>query len=272
MSNTKQRIISAVVMILIFITSLYFGKVGYQLLLLITGGLLVDEITTNLVASNRLRPSYLIAISTYIIAYLFFIFVENSIIYINEILNLGIIINLIFMGYLFFNKMDSKKLTLFFKKFSFLLGIIFLIPILCLSYISFSSNWIEIIGLLFILNFSVDTGAWYFGRKYGNKKLWPAISPKKTINGSLGGIIVGVSLSTLYTFYIFGKINLFIIIGFILLSILAQLGDLVESKIKRQFAVKDSSNLIPGHGGIYDRLDSLIFVSPFFILFIKNLL
>ncbi len=125
---------------------------------------------------------------------------------------------------------------------------------------------------MLLVNFLADTGAWFFGKNFGNTKLWPTISPKKTRAGAIGGAFTSVVLSSLFIYFVFNKLNLFIIVSLLILAIFAQIGDLIESKLKRQFDVKDSSNLIPGHGGIYDRLDSLLFVAPFYVMMVKYLL
>ena len=116
---------------------------------------------------------------------------------------------------------------------------------------------------LFVI-WATDTGAYFFGRAFGKHKLWPTISPKKTIEGAIGGIIsaciVGISFHLIYPFeHSFWMI----VLVTILVSMVGQLGDLVESAYKRYFGVKDSGNILPGHGGILDRFDSLLFVVPF---------
>jgi phosphatidate cytidylyltransferase len=112
-----------------------------------------------------------------------------------------------------------------------------------------------VIVMLFAIVWTTDILGYFAGRAFGGPKLWPAISPKKTwsgaIAGALGAMIVAIAVSGL-----FGSFNkLAIVIVALLLSVLAQLGDFFESWVKRQFGAKDSSNLIPGHGGVMDRLD-----------------
>lgn len=117
-------------------------------------------------------------------------------------------------------------------------------------------------GLLIV--WVTDTGAYLFGRALGRRKLWPQISPNKTLEGFLGGIFCSVLLALL--FYLMGWIEGVHVILFLLLtmilSMFGQLGDLVESALKRHFDVKDSGRLLPGHGGVLDRFDSFIFVLP----------
>ena len=107
-----------------------------------------------------------------------------------------------------------------------------------------------------------DVGAYVAGRRFGRHKLAPAISPGKSIEGAIGGLVLGALTAMLcvYTFGLPVALPLAAVIGLIL-SGLGQLGDLAESLIKRQVGVKDSGALIPGHGGVFDRLDSLLIVA-----------
>ncbi|MGM9904110.1 phosphatidate cytidylyltransferase [Enterococcus sp. 10A9_DIV0425] len=129
---------------------------------------------------------------------------------------------------------------------------------------------ILIFGLFIV--WATDIGAYLVGRKYGQRKLWPEISPNKTIEGALGGIGSALIVALLYFLLypsqeLFGH-GLFVMLLFtIVLSIVGQFGDLVESAIKRHYDVKDSGNILPGHGGILDRFDSLLFVFPMMHLF-----
>ncbi len=123
-------------------------------------------------------------------------------------------------------------------------------------------------GLQFIIYallvvWSTDSGAYFTGRKIGKNKLWPEISPNKTIEGFIGGIVIAVLFACLMQIiYPFEISWLAFIIITIVCSIFGQMGDLVESAIKRHYDVKDSGTILPGHGGILDRFDSLLFVLP----------
>lgn len=123
-------------------------------------------------------------------------------------------------------------------------------------------------GLIYILYallivWLTDTGAYLFGKAFGRRKLWPQISPNKTIEGSLGGTLVSVIIPIVFVMTGLMDGSLWLLIPFtIILSIFGQMGDLVESALKRHFDVKDSGTFLPGHGGILDRFDSFIFVLP----------
>lgn len=123
-------------------------------------------------------------------------------------------------------------------------------------------------GLIYILYallivWLTDTGAYLFGKAFGRRKLWPQISPNKTIEGSLGGTLISVIIPVVFVLTGLMEGSLWLLIPFtIVLSIFGQMGDLVESALKRHFDVKDSGTFLPGHGGILDRFDSFIFVLP----------
>lgn len=119
-----------------------------------------------------------------------------------------------------------------------------------------------------VLTWASDIGAFFVGRTIGGRKLIPAVSPGKTVSGALGGLAVTMIASWLYARFALRPVALLtmttaatILFGAVI-SVAAQVGDLVESLLKREANVKDSSRLIPGHGGLLDRLDSLLFVLP----------
>lgn len=108
-----------------------------------------------------------------------------------------------------------------------------------------------------------DSGAYMGGRAFGKHKLWPAISPNKTWEGSITGVIVAMIFAVIYTHFVpLGHgVPMMLLIAFVM-SVWGQIGDLVESALKRYYGVKDSGKILPGHGGILDRFDSLLFVLP----------
>lgn len=129
---------------------------------------------------------------------------------------------------------------------------------------SFTDNYsYQIILGFFILLWTNDTGAYLAGRFFGKHKLFERISPKKTLEGSIGGAIVTVAGAFILSFY-FTNLNLvnWMIIA-VLIAVFGGLGDLVESMLKRSLKVKDSGKLLPGHGGILDRFDGLLLSVPF---------
>ncbi len=132
-------------------------------------------------------------------------------------------------------------------------------------------------GLAFILYaflvvWTTDTGAYLFGRSIGKHKLWPVISPNKSIEGFIGGVLCSLLVPIIMQMFIEFPVNIFVMmVVTVVLSMFGQLGDLVESGFKRHFGVKDSGKILPGHGGILDRFDSFMFVLPLLnILLLQN--
>lgn len=122
---------------------------------------------------------------------------------------------------------------------------------------------LEFVVYALLIVWTTDSGAYFVGRKLGKNKLWPEISPKKTVEGFVGGIIIAVIFAIIMQMvYPFASSYFQLIVVTIIASIVGQMGDLVESAIKRHYGVKDSGTILPGHGGILDRFDSLLFVVP----------
>ena len=146
-----------------------------------------------------------------------------------------------------------------------ILGILY-IPLLMAHFILIRQTQSGVLWIFFILvmAFAGDTAAYYIGRRFGKHKLLPEVSPGKTVEGTIGlvaGSIAGCLLFRLFLFPMLPVIHA-IILGLVG-SVVGQLGDLSESALKRTAGVKDSGTMLPGHGGILDRLDCLMFITPF---------
>ncbi len=179
--------------------------------------------------------------------------------------------------FLFLNALFSKSNDVIHLLGTQFLCIIYsILPFLFIAKIPFttSSNLYEgelILGV-FVLIWANDTFAYLIGRSLGKHKLLERVSPKKTMEGFFGGVLVTMIIS-----YLIGKYvaiitpTQWIILGAIV-SVFGVLGDLIASLFKRQTGVKDTGNIIPGHGGIIDRLDSVIFAAPFIFIYLKLIL
>ncbi|MBK1467936.1 phosphatidate cytidylyltransferase [Parvimonas parva] len=155
--------------------------------------------------------------------------------------------------YLFFNKMSIESLGRLL--FSFIYISVPMGVFLKLGYTN-------LLWIVFLISWGTDTFAYLFGMIFGKHKLCPSISPKKTIEGALGGIFGSLILLNLFNYFVLKNNIVFVTLSGIILSIVAQIGDLFASKIKREMGIKDFSNIIKGHGGFLDRFDSIIFVTP----------
>jgi phosphatidate cytidylyltransferase len=124
--------------------------------------------------------------------------------------------------------------------------------------------------LTLLLTWSADSGAYFAGRTFGKTKLFERVSPKKTMEGVAGGVLLAIVVGVFYCGAWLPMVPMWVAgtMG-VLWAILSVVGDLVESMMKRAFGVKDSGNIMPGHGGVVDRLDSLLFTFPATWLFIE---
>ena len=183
------------------------------------------------------------------------------------LVHIALAINLILVGMLF----KSKKI-----KYSYPVQFILSIGYIVLSSYFITRSAFEglaykpwILALLYISIWTNNSFAYLFGSKFGKHKLLPAISPKKSWEGFFGGMLATIIITYLLEdrIRIFGS-NLWILFA-LMIPVLATLGDFVQSYFKRIAKVKDSGSLIPGHGGFYDRMDSVIFVAPFYYLLLK---
>ncbi len=129
-----------------------------------------------------------------------------------------------------------------------------------------------LIAMMFATASLTDSFAYFCGRLFGRHKLIPKVSPKKTVEGAIGGLVFGTACATLLGYYLQGVFGLsvafywYIALGLVL-SVLTQIGDFSASIIKRRFGVKDYGTFMAGHGGAMDRLDSSLFISPVIFLF-----
>ena len=135
-----------------------------------------------------------------------------------------------------------------------------------LSMLRYTDHGGAIFVLVFVAAWVCDTAAYFVGFLFGKHKLIPAVSPKKTVEGSIGGIVFATLAFVLYGFIIESFTDLeanylALALSGLVLSVVSQVGDLIASLIKREHGVKDYSNLMPGHGGIMDRFDSILAVS-----------
>ncbi|HEY0705960.1 MAG TPA: phosphatidate cytidylyltransferase, partial [Polyangia bacterium] len=121
--------------------------------------------------------------------------------------------------------------------------------------------------VVFVVTFANDTGAYFTGRALGRHKLAPTISPGKTVEGAVGGLVIGVIALFIQRAFFFPALTVFdaVVIG-CAAGVLGPAGDLTESMLKRAVGAKDSGKLIPGHGGVLDRIDALLFVGAYVFL------
>lgn len=248
----KKRIISGAVIVAIFLLGFLLGPVAFKILVGAIALLAFREIISLPNIKNHL--SLPITILSFIAFFgLIYIVNDNYGLYIGmsyQMLALVLFVHII--PTLFSKKYDSET-SLFLTSIFLLLGISLNSSIMIYT----SNKWI----LLYIISVitATDVFALLIGSYIGNHKL-SAISPNKTVEGALGGLACATIIGTFYYLAVIGNQSVLrVIIMSILISVFGQIGDLFFSKIKRENKIKDYSNIIPGHGGILDRIDSLLF-------------
>ncbi|MFY9242818.1 MAG: phosphatidate cytidylyltransferase [Polaribacter sp.] len=261
MRHLLKRSFSGIVFVLLFISAILFSKESYVILTALFGFLCIWEF------------SKMIQLKSFV-TYIFFgtllflmlkkqeSYATTGILMITILSSLSLIYQLLAKKEITFSN-DRAKLGVTIRYVIFSITFLILLP--------FHQNEFHpnlIISILSIIWVN-DSFAFLVGKNLGVHKLFSSVSPKKTVEGFFGGLVFSLLAAMFISKFNsnFTMLN-WLIIGVIVSSI-GTLGDLVESKFKRQANIKDSGNLMPGHGGILDRLDSLLFVTPFVYLYIN---
>ncbi len=292
MNETLKRAISGVIYIILLLSSILYGFESFFVLFGVFLIITVYEFC-NLIEINKTLPiafsilfyTGITLISFYKIETEFFLNKNfnntfNIKLDVNQLtlvlLVTNIVVSIKCMLFLFYDKIQKISTS---SKYLYLLGYIVL-PFIFITKISLGEknyNPKIIIGL-FILVWTNDTFAYIVGKTIGKTKLLERISPKKTVEGLIGGIVFAVFAGYLISkYYIqpspkFSEKSILIWVTIaVIVGVFGTIGDLIESKFKRIAGVKDSGKIMPGHGGILDRLDSVIFVAPIIFLFYQIL-
>lgn len=260
MNETLKRAISGAVYIALLLGCISYSKESLAILFGVF--LLIGVYEFCKIASLNLYFSLPIAALSY-----YFLWDKNQDIISKTILvSLSTIISIKLLLYLLNSQKTNFNIA---TRYLLLIGYI-IIPFIITNYVAVGKNGYnpKILISILILIWANDTFAYLVGKNFGKNKLFPSVSPKKTIEGFLGGMLFTIISSVLLSkFYIESNILYIWIVIAIIVSIFSTLGDLIQSKFKRVAGVKDSGKIMPGHGGILDRLDSIIFVIPFINLF-----
>lgn len=257
-------------MIALVVAAFLLGKWTMLTVVLAAGILCLDELIVNFAKRSRKEFIYKYTQAFFI---LFFVLV-NTIggeVSLEVFTIIALVFNLFLIYYLFKMPPELKFMRRIVSQRPGMVAIFVLFPLLSFGIHFKYELWKEILAMLLIVTYTMDTGAWFVGKNFGKRKLWPQVSPNKTVEGLIGGMFFAALFGSLAWWLFTGKYEVVYSVIFAVCGGLSQIGDLIQSKLKREFEIKDSSNLIPGHGGVYDRIDSLIFLSPFFVIVVKYL-
>ncbi|MFY0629145.1 MAG: phosphatidate cytidylyltransferase [Flavobacteriaceae bacterium] len=265
MTNLLKRSTSGLVYAVLFIGAILYSKESYIILIAIFGLASIWEFSKIIQLKN-------------VIPYIFFgafivlPFLDFDIEAAMPILLFVALTGSVQMIFHLYSKSNTYPSTFVQRLDTALRYIVFSFGILILLPIQEGVYQESIVLSLVLFIWTNDSFAYLVGKNFGKRKLLEKVSPKKTIEGFVGGIVFTVIVGIVISYY-FEILSLeqWIVLS-LMTSILGTIGDLVESKFKRQAKVKDSGNIMPGHGGLLDRLDSLLFVAPFVYLYIHYLI
>ncbi len=271
MNNTVVRTISGTVFLAIMIGSLLVSPVIFAVVMSIVIALMMSEYL-KIGVGKKFMVAQTLSVLTGVIIYLL-VFLQNGFgMDIKYFYLLTLPVSGIFISLLYEKSSDS------YNKYPFLICGIFYaaLPFTLTNYILFDSSGDYkpfLLLSLFIINWASDVGAYIFGMLFGQKnghKLFPSISPKKSWEGFFGGVFLAIVSAILL--YFSGLLDISIahtIMLALIVNVFGAFGDLVESQFKRNFDVKDSGKLMPGHGGLLDRFDGTLISFPIAIAYIK---
>lgn len=267
LNSLQKRILTSLVMIPIAIGALRSGHPYVDILIFAVGALLSWEWSNMVPSKNQ---------TTYAICYTFAL--GCSLLVFNRIVLFSIIgVVTLFLYLKAKNEEHRKLITLGVPYISIGVGSLYWLYYIFDTFGSLPGEKGSFVMTLWfmLMVWSVDIGGYVVGSSFKGPKLAPKISPNKTWSGLIGGVILAAAVSFIYMYatknifdltmplseqFKFAQLAVFI-------AIIAQIGDLIESAIKRHLGIKDSSSLIPGHGGVFDRIDGLIFAAPFVYYF-----
>ena len=264
MTNLLRRATSGFIYAVLFITAIMYSKESYIILICFFGLISLKEFFKLLKFNNGVI--YLLFIGLVLLPYL-----PIHILFIKLLLALSLSGSVQLLLNLLLKKKKYPLSSV--QKFDISIRYLFL-SFTFLILLPFVNGVYEqsVILTLIILIWVNDSFAFFVGKNLGKRKLFESVSPKKTIEGFFGGVLFSLITAFILSYFCdFLYLTNLIVISLIA-SILGTAGDLVESKFKRQANTKDSGNIMPGHGGILDRLDSLLFVAPFVYLYIHYLI
>lgn len=271
-NTTKIRILSAIILLLVLMLVFSLGKKAIMLSVFFMALIVFDEIIKYFFKHTREDYLYWLYITIFVFTSVLFYQIKNfnydlwsSLIMLCSIFfQIALVLGMIF-------RVPWERDYIFLNPFFWCINLTFIF----LSFVLLINDDNGLRNLVFFVTISIvtDSMGWIVGKKFGCHKLYPDVSPNKTVEGAVGGWLSAMVLIFAFVFINYPEqfYSIKTLLAALLLPVLAILGDLVQSYFKRMVHLKDSSQRIPGHGGFYDRLDSHLFLIPFFVFFIKIL-
>lgn len=244
-SGLGMRLVSALVLIAVALAATFLGSPYFDILVIAFGGVMAWE-WGRLIGGGKVAPAAVVAILAVVGA-----------IFTLELASPGLALAALVAGALLAGGMARRGT----RGAWLTLGVLYVgLPCLALLWLRAGTVGLQTVLWMFALVWATDTGAYFAGRAIGGPKLMPSVSPKKTWAGLIGGVLAAAAAGAVSGALIAEASPWLLAVASALLAVIAQIGDLGESALKRRFGAKDSSGLIPGHGGVLDRVDGLVTV------------
>ncbi len=266
LNNFQQRVLVGIGGGALFVGAIYFSQWTFAALFLALTLLGIREFY-QLLSFRGFSPNYNAGLVLGCALFVLVFLLQLGLVPLSVLYALPPILFFIFISELFRKKKDPfVNIALTLLGMLYVGGSFSMLPIL--GFLNGHYSWQVIMGTMLLI-WTSDSGAYFAGKTFGRHKLFPRISPGKTWEGWVGGAVFSLAVGYLLSFYL-QDLTLTNWLGVALIvSVFGVLGDLIESLLKRSLQVKDSGNLIPGHGGILDRFDSLLLVVPFIVAYLK---
>jgi phosphatidate cytidylyltransferase len=276
-SNLVQRALTGTVYVAVIVSSIYYGGWYLHILFGVLALLMLQEFTA-LFKKSEFAPNFILAPIVGLFIYLSFLYVvvpsvanDKGLIYLPIL-----IVSILGFAWIAIAELFRKKKHPFVNIGISVSGIIYIVlPLMLINIMSITSSSKEdgqlfpLLGI-FIMIWTSDTFAYLVGRKLGKRKLFERISPNKSWEGFIGGLLFSVLAGVIIAYFLTNQPYIeYAILGF-LVAVFGTLGDLIESMLKRSLHLKDSGKILPGHGGLLDRLDSVLIVIP--IIYVYQLI
>ena len=256
----RNRVSTAVLGIPLLLVLSYFGGIWATLMIIVLVAIATDEYC-HMLENKDINIPKTVVISVSVILSLGFYYLHFYV---------WLVLFFFFIATVFWAMLKSVS----WEKFSMLfLGVLYIgigFGLLLSLRLDFDNYYYILFA--FIISWATDSGAYFIGCSMGKRKLAPTISPNKTVEGMVGGVFFALLIAGTYV-YFFDLVPMpYAIIIILLASLVGQIGDLFESYLKRYFGVKDSGGILPGHGGILDRFDSILTIAPLLYLLLHWIL
>lgn len=260
LGELQLRIVSALVMIPVVILAAWFGQISFAVIVLLAAGLVFDEWSRMLKVERRrdLSAAGVAALAVITVAALAYSVGVTLAVWLTMTVAVALFAAALGGG-------GGRAAWIG-------LGMLYAgMALVSLVMLRAGPDGFAVIAFILIVAWVTDIASFFVGRRLRGPKLWPAISPGKTWSGAIGGLLFGLLCGALLAMLLDLALSVELIVFTATIVIAAQAGDLLESAVKRRFGVKDAGRLIPGHGGVMDRVDGLIVASAVAVLFASAL-